>query len=140
MLCSKIEALGWHNPQENINIPTKFSAQILANSRTMYNQIEDFSIPEDLVNIFQIIVDEIADNYIIIFEKMNIQTRTTALRYFFLIIYIKLYQRVREELEYFVSDLKKIKVMSSVNFIIVDDRAQKIINDKCNYLLEATYL
>ena len=47
---------------------------------------------------------------------------------------------MREELEYFINDLKKIKVMSSVDFMNVDDRVQTIINDKCNYLLEVTYL
>ena len=48
----------------------------------MYNQIEDLLIPEDLINVFQIILNDIADNYIVIFEKINIQTKTTAQRYF----------------------------------------------------------
>ena len=46
----------------------------------MNNQIEDFSIPEDLVNIFQVILDDIAENYIVIFEKINIETKTTVQR------------------------------------------------------------
>jgi len=126
-MCASIEKLGWHRPQENINIPTKFSAQILANTRTMYNSVEDFFIPEDLIKVFQQIVDDISDNYLAIFEKMTVESKTTA-------------QRVREELDYFVSDLKKIKVISQLEFDEFEERLQAIIKEKCNYLLEVTYL
>jgi vacuolar protein sorting-associated protein 54 len=126
-LCTSISNLAWHNPQASLMLPTKFSAQILANTRSMYNSVEDYFLTEDLMKVFQQVVNDIAQNYLVIFENMNIQSKNTA-------------QRVREELSYFISDLSKIKITASIDFASFEKKCQAIIDNKCNHLLEVVHL
>ena len=79
-MCENIEKINWHLATESVNIPTKFSAQILANTRTMYNSLEDYVDPDDLIKVFQQIINAIQKKYLAIFEKMQINSRITAQR------------------------------------------------------------
>ena len=79
--CTSISQLEWTNQTAKINIPTKFTAQILANTRTMSMNIEDYFLPEDLIAIFTKVFENLKTNYLKVFTALEIESRLVAQRY-----------------------------------------------------------
>jgi len=78
--CNELKKMSWGNAQEKVNIPTKYSAGILHNTRQIYKTIEDFLSRDQLVEIFNVIFTDIKDYYLPIFDNTNIESKLAAKR------------------------------------------------------------
>ena len=72
--------MNWGNTEGKINIPTKSSASILHNIRQMYKNIEDVLFKEQLVALFAQIFLDLMENYIPIFENLEVENKLAAKR------------------------------------------------------------
>ena len=81
--CEAIRSLEWHNKNEKFNIPTKFSAQIIVNTKQIYVNIEEYYTKENLKSVFQTVLDDIIKYYIGTFAAIKIDNKTSALRWVF---------------------------------------------------------
>ena len=79
-----IKNLEWHSKSEKLNIPTKFSAQILANTKQIFVNIEEYYTKENLVAVFQGVLADIIKHYLGVFENLAIENKTAAARYLFI--------------------------------------------------------
>lgn len=79
-LCENLKKLDWNDPNEKINIPTKFSAQILTNVKSLLSNIEDYLLTDDLIKIFKNIIKDIFQYYLPIFENRKDLTETARSR------------------------------------------------------------
>ena len=78
--CESIRTLEWHNKTEKFNIPTKFSAQIIVNTKQIYVNIEEYYTKENLKSVFNAVLDDIIKYYIGTFETIKIDNKTSAPR------------------------------------------------------------
>ena len=101
--------------------------------------IEDYFLPEDLVNIFSKVFDNLKQSYLSIFDKLEIESRFVAQRYNLSEYSVaRLCSRVRDELDYFIQDLKTIKVTNIVPTSELEAIVRDIIDNRCNPYLEIT--
>lgn len=73
-----LKSLEWHNKNEKINIPTKQSAQILANTKQIYSNIEEYYTKENLQSVFVGVLDDIIKYYLGTFQSISIENKTAA--------------------------------------------------------------
>jgi len=78
---NELKKMNWGNAQEKVNIPTKYTASILHNTRQIYKTIEDYLSREHLIEIFNVIFSDIKDNYLPVFENTVIESKLAAKRY-----------------------------------------------------------
>jgi len=80
--CKSLEQLEWHNKNEKISIPTLYSSQILSNTKQMYSTIQDYLQTEDIIKIFNVVLNDITLNFLGFFLNMKIESKIEATRYF----------------------------------------------------------
>jgi len=118
--CTDLRHLNWGHNQLKVNIPTKSSASILHNIRQMYKSIEDVLFREQLVDLFESIFSDLKNNYLPIFEGLNIENKLAA-------------KRVKEELEYFKEDLHHLHIFQEpeLKFDEFEDRIKNLVQNRC---------
>jgi len=125
--CNELKKINWASTQDKINIPTKSSASILNSIRQMYKLIEDILFREHLLSIFSAVFTDIKQNFVPIFENLNVESKTAA-------------KRIKEELKYFTEDLYQIEIFQDpeLKYSDFEGRILSIIQDKCSHYLEIT--
>jgi hypothetical protein len=78
--CKTLKSVEWGSTKDKINIPTKFTAQILSSTRTMYLMIEDILNERVLKEVFDAIVKEIITHYLPAFEDLIVDSKVAAQR------------------------------------------------------------
>ncbi|KAL4451071.1 hypothetical protein ABPG74_021393 [Tetrahymena malaccensis] len=104
---SQVNLLGWHKPQEKINVPLAQTARIVDSIRSMYNVLEEILNTSELKYIFEMIINDFIEIYIYTFIQLLSSSDSNRLST----------QRIKDEVTYFCNEIIEISIIPQLSNI-----------------------
>ncbi|KAL4490905.1 hypothetical protein ABPG72_008641 [Tetrahymena utriculariae] len=104
---SQVNLLGWHKPQEKINVPLAQTARIVDSIRSMYNVLEEILNTSELKYIFEMIINDFIEIYIYTFIQLLTSSDSNRLSV----------QRIKDEVTYFCNEIVEISIIPQLSNI-----------------------
>lgn len=77
---NELKKINWANAQGKTETPTKFTANILTNTKQMCKQIQAYLLQDQLIFISKCLLDDIKTSLLPVYENINVETRIAAKR------------------------------------------------------------